>query len=224
MKVLPLDADFDKDIVQKKEFLDDLKLVGIHLKLIRRAIHHMTFPPYECDEVFFKTPKIEEIKESNPDEYKEAMGARKNLSSLLENPVINQDEKEMLTSVYNKIKQDYEIELLDRKALLDSFRSQTDVQSIEEYKDYPDDSGGWAIDAYLNTELQCEEKLITMLYDYMMPLAQRVNDVKPIGHQKDYKQKDVFELIAEILNLRWPGKYDYEKIRLLHRNYKTVKR
>jgi hypothetical protein len=224
MRVRLLDADFDKDIVQKKELLNDLKSVGIDLKLIRKAILHMTSPPYECHEVFFKTPKIEEIKKSNPDEYAEAMGAWKKLSSLLDNPIINRCEKEMLTLLYDRIIRDYEINLLDRKTLMDNFRSQTDVKSIEDYKDYPDDSFGCAIDAYLNTELQCEEKLITMLYNYMMPLTQKVNDEKPIDHEKDYKQKDVFELIAEILNLRWPGKYNYDKIRLLHRNYQTVKR
>jgi hypothetical protein len=224
MKKMFLDADFDKDIVQKKDLLDDLKLAGIDLKLIRRAYHHMTSPPYECHEVFFKKPKIEEIKESNPTEYEEAMGACKRLSSLLDNDAINEDEKEMLKSLYDRIVRDYEIDLLDRKALLDSFRSQTDVESIEEYKDYSDSSFGCAIDANLKTELQCEEKLITMLYDYMMPLAQKVNDEKPIGHEKDYKQKDVFELIAEILNLCWPHDYSYEKIRTRYKNYKTVKR
>ena len=225
MKVRPLDINFHKKIKKKKKFLADLKeYTDINPKLIRRAIHHMTSAPYECHEIFFRTPKIEELKKNNPTEYKKIISARKALSALMNNSVINTtEETRSIKIMEDRIIQDYEIDLTDRKALMDNFRSQTDVNSIEEYKNYSDDSSGWEIDKNLNTNQQCEGKLVTMLYDYLWQLTEAVNDKKPTDHQYDYKQKDVFELIAEILNLHWLNTYDYKKIRTLHRNYKTVK-
>ena len=224
MKIRSLDIEFYKKIKRKKKFLADLiTYTGLDHKLIRRAIHNMTFPPHECHEVFSKTPRIEKLKKNNPAEYKEILSLRKALSTLMNNSVINANEKQNIKLIEERIIQDFEIDLTDRKALMDNFRSQTDVNSIEDYKNYSDESFVWEIDKTLRTDQQCEGKLVTMLYDYLWQLTEAVNDKKPTDHQYNYKQKDVFELIAEILNLHWLNKYDYKKIRTLHRNYKTVK-
>lgn len=224
MKVSCLDIDYHKNIEAKKKILKDLiEYTDINLKYIRRAIHHMTEPQHECHEVFFETHKIEELKNKNRDEYNKITSARKALSALMNNPVINAKEKQSIKLMEDRIIQDYEIDLTDKKALMDSFRSRTDVNSIEDYKNYSDETYGWEIDKYLNTDQQCEGKLITMLYDYFWKFTQIVNADKPIGHQKDYTQKDIFELIAEILNLRWLNKYDYKKIRTIYRNFQSVK-
>ncbi len=222
MKVRALDLDFAKDIKIKKKFLEDLcKYTDIDLKLIRRAIHHKTSPPHECHEVFLNTPKIIELKNNNSVEYKQVISTRKALTTLIESSIITQKEKDYIKSIKQRIIQYYEIDLTDKSALMDIFRSATVVKGIEDYKDYPDCGFGWEIDAYLDTEQQCEGKLINMLFEYIMKYAEKINNM--IGRQKDYKQKDVFELIAEILNLRVAGEYNYEKIRTIHKNFQTVK-
>lgn len=224
MKVRTLDIDYHKKIKIKKELLDDLiKYTNIDLKLIRRAIHHMTFPPQECHEAFFETLKIEELKNNNPVEYKKIISVRKALTVLINNSVISSEEKTYLKSIEDRIIKDYEIYPTYRKDLMDAFRSKADVNRIEDYKNYSDDTFGCAIDKYLKTEQQCEGKLITMLYDYLMPLVKHFNDKMLANHNRDYTQKDVFELIAEILNLHWLNKYDHKKIKIIYRNFQKVK-
>jgi hypothetical protein len=141
----------------------------------------------------------------------------------MNNAIINANEKKIIKLIEERISQEYEIYLLDKKVLMDSYRSQEDINSIEEYKNYPDGIFSWEFDKHLNTDKQCEGKLVTMLYDYLWQLAEVVNEARLTGNKYDYKKKDVFELIAEILNLHWKNKYDYKKIRTLYRNYKTVK-
>ena len=228
MNISILAINYHKKIKTKKKFLADLmNYTDIDPTLIRRAIHHMTEPPHECHEIFFETPKIEALKNNNRAECNKIISARKALSALINNSVINAKEMQRLKLMEDRIIQDYEIDLTDKKALMDNFRSRTDVNSIEDYENYSDLTSGWSIDKNrkINTEQQCEGKLITMLYDYLWRLTEVINEERQTGNKYDYNQKDVFELIAEILNLRWHNKYDYAKIRTLYRNYtKLIKR
>jgi hypothetical protein len=224
MNIDVIESDFDKQIVEKKDFFADLiEYTDIDQSLIRKAINHMSSPPDESFLYYFDTPKIEKLKKDNPDEYKKVIGVRKALSVLLNSSVINQREKDTLKSIQDRIIHEYDLDLVDKKALLDRSRDENDVTSIEDYRHYNDAFGMNIIDKRLKTNQQCEGKLITMLEEYLMPLAERVNTMKSIGHQRDYKRKDVFELIAEILNLCWLGKYNYQKIRIIFRNYQTIK-
>lgn len=224
MKVRSLDIDYQEKIEKKKElWMDLIKYTNIDIKLIRRAIHHMTFPPEECHEDFIITPKIKYLKKNNNAEYKKVINARKALSALMKNSVIKPREIDGLKSIEQRIIQDYEINLTNKKKLMDAFRSNTDVNCIEEYKDYDDDTFGWLIDSKLNTDQHCEGKLINMIYKYLMPFVETVNEKKPMNHNRDYTQKDVFELIAEILNLHWLNKYDHKKIKIIYRNFQKVK-
>jgi hypothetical protein len=223
MRIRSLPVDYALMIVKKKKIFKALIRYGLDTNLIRKAIHYMPVPPYECHEIFFEIPRINMIKEDSPDEYTAVVYAMRALSQLLNNPIPNSTEKESLNAICKRISLDYEIDLTDRKALYDSFRSEREISRIEDYADYPDKGFGWSIDKNLNTQQQCEDKLITILYEYIKPFVDIVNERMPISHQKDYKQKDTFELIAEILNLRWHGKYDYMKIRNGYRNFKTFK-
>lgn len=224
MNIGVIDKDFDKDIVKKKDFLADLiNYTDIDQLLIRKAINYMSSPPDELYLYYIDTPRIEELKNNNPAEYKKVISVKKALSALMNSSVINQSENDSLKSIQDRIIHDYRLDLVDRKALLDRSRDENDVTCIEDYKSYNNAFGVNIIDKRLKTDQQCEGKLITMLYKYLIPLAERVNDKKSIGHERDYRQKDVFELIAEILNLRWPGKYNYGKIRTIYRNFLTVK-
>ena len=222
MRIRSLPVDYESMIVTKREILQDLITYGLNTNLIRKAIHYMPMPPHECHEIFFETPRINMIKEDSPAEYIAVVNARKALSLLLNNPILSDAEHESLKPMQKRISLDYEIALTDRKALCDSFRSEREISRIEDYADYPDEGFGWSIDKDLNTQQQCEGKLITMLYEYMSPMVNTINERMLIGHQRDYNQKDIFELIAEILNLRWLGRYDYEKIRTIYRNFQTV--
>ena len=223
MRIRSLPIDYDKLIKKKKDFFLELKEWGINTNLIRKAIHHMPLPPYECHEIFFKKPHINVIKGDSPDEYSAIDNARKALVLLLSSPIPTDAEKESFKAIHHRIIIDYEIGLTDRKALLDSFRSEREIIKIEDYADYPEEGFLRLIDKDLNTQQQCEGKLITMLYEYIKPSVDDINEGKPIGHQNDYNQKDIFELIAEILNLRWHKKYNYEKIRTIYRNFQAVK-
>lgn len=219
MRIKLLDIDYENQIIINKEFLDALIAKGLDTRLIRRAVHHMSFPPHECHEVLFNTPWIEEIKDKNADEYKDIMYAIRALSALVNNPILDDDEKEVLRNIQDRIIAAYD--LMDRKALMDSFRSQEDIRAVEDYADFSDDSFGLAIDKHLTTAQQCEGKLLTMLHDYIKKYMDKIHATEIL--QRDYLQKDIFELIGEILNLRWADRYDYDKIRTICRNYQTVK-
>ncbi len=62
-----------------------------------------------------------------------------------------------------------------------------------------------------------------MLYRYINKYADAINRKMPVGHEKDYTQRDIFELIAEILNLRQADAYSYEDIRTSYGNYLKTK-
>lgn len=219
-----LDDDYQKDIIHKKDFIDDLiQYTDIDLILVRRAIYHITSPPREHYLLDFETPKIEELKQTDPTEYKRVVSAEKALSTLLNSTVINQTEKDNLKSIKDRIVRDYGIDMLDRKALLNQCRSESEVTRIQDYEHYDDALPVEIVDKSLRTDQQCEGKLINMLTEYLEPFVTEINGKNPYGHQKDYTQKDIFELIAEILNLHWHRKYSYGKIRTIHRNFQTVK-
>jgi hypothetical protein len=225
MKVKSLAADYWTQITRKKEFLDNLMKEGLDPRLIGRAIRHMTRPPYECHEVFFEIPVIDKIKRSDPEKCKNILYANRYLSALLGNPIIETEEKKALTFFRERITKEYDLDHPDYKALLDSFRSETNITRVEDYDDadYSDTGFGLEIDAHLRTEQQCEGKLIDMLTIYIEKFSKVINDKMPVGHERDYTRRDTFELIAEIFNLRAPGEYDYEKIRTSHGNFLKAK-
>lgn len=210
-----LPRDYWKMIVEKRKFLDDLMREGMDPLLIFKAIRNRSYPPYECNEVFFETPLIEKIKRIDPEKGKEIFYAIRNLTALLHNPTISTEERERLLAIQERITEEYELDhpIRDYKELLDSFRSEKDINDVEDYADYPEESFSWPIDPHLRTEEQCEGKLFEMLFRYIEKYSIPINEKMLVGHDTDYTQRDIFELIAEILNLREPGRYDYEKIR-----------
>lgn len=221
MKIRLLTIDYNKDIKGKKDFLDDLiRYADIDLKLIRRAIYNMGQVQIELPESFYETTKIEDLKKNNPAEYKKVISVRKALSVLINTSIINPQEQDSLRSVKDRILKEYYMDQTNGKTIIGS---KSKVRRIEYYRNYPDEIVYIDIDINLKTNQQYEGKLITMLYKYIMPLAKKVNNEKLYYHQRDYRQKDVFELIAEILNLCWRGKYNYTKIRTIFGNYKKVK-
>jgi len=222
MRTRRLPADYGSSLVQGRDIFQNLLTCGMDASLIRKAIHNMPAPPYECHEVFFVVPHIERIKEENPEEYAALLAARKALSHLLNSPIMNVGEKELLKEIQKRIIVDYQIELTDRRALLDAFRSEEAINRLEDFADFPDEGSVWLIDSDINTEQQGEGKLVTMLYNYMRRFADDFNERMPIGHERDYNQKDILELIAEILNLRWYNRFNYEKIRTLYRNFRSI--
>jgi len=223
MRIRPLDIDFQNKIIKNKEFLDALIQEGLSTSLIRKAVHHKTCPPYECHGIFFEKPLIEEIKEQNSEHYKNITYALRSLSALCNNPILEEGEKKILHKIEGRIRDAYEYDLTDRKAIMDSFTSDVNIEAIEDYADYPEDSFGWEIDPDYRTMQQCEGMLIQMLYEYIKKFSDAINDKMPIGHESDYTQKDILELIAEILNLRWSDAYDYDEIRNIFRNFRATK-
>jgi hypothetical protein len=219
VKGKPLAPNYWTNIVEKKDFLDNLRKEGLDPQLMGRAIRHHTCPPYECHEVFFEIPAIEEIRRSEPKKHKSILYAIRSLSALLNNPIIQDEEKKALTYFKDRITKEYGLDHSDYKTLLDSFRSETDINDVEKYADYSDTSIGLRIDAHLRTEQQCEGKLIDMLARYIDKHSNAINERMPVGHEKDYTQRDTFELIAEIFNLKTPGKYDYETVRTIYGNF-----
>jgi hypothetical protein len=220
----PLTPDYWKSIKGKSEFLEGLMKEGLDPVWMFKAIRHQTRPPYECNEVFFEVPLIEQLKRTKPEKAKEIVNAIRNLSALLNNPIIQEEEKKALSYFQERITKEYDLDhpMRDYKALLDSFRSETDLKNVEDYSDYSEHSVGWEIDARLRTEEQCEGKLFDMLLRYIGKYTAFINEKMPLGHEKDYTQRDIFDLIAEILNLRKPDMYDYEKVRTSYGNFFKV--
>ena len=220
---LPLNfADF---ITKEKDFLQDLIAEGLDVHLISKAIHYMTLPPFECNEVFFDAPGLEEAEaEIDPELAKNVWSAIRFLSALMSNPILEGEEKEWLKSILERIDDDYEIDPSDRKDLLHSFISQENITHIEDYAVYPDAGIGWYIDKDLNAEQEYQGKLVTMLYNYLKAYSVVVNEGALVGQTRRYKPKDLFELIAEILNLRWHGKYDYQTVKILYGKYRKRNR
>ncbi len=223
MRIRPLDKNYPDLITINKRFLDQLVLEGMDVDLIGKAIRHKTFAPHESHEVFSEKSRMQDLKDKDSHEYQHVLNAIRNLSALVSSPVTTTEEKETLLSIRERVSNEYELDHPSKKELLDTFRSRTNITRIQDYANYSDDSIGWEIDKYLNTDQQSEGKLITMLYDYIKPFADSINDKMLIGHERDYNQKDIFGLIAEILNLRWVDMYNYENIRTIYRNFQTVK-
>jgi hypothetical protein len=218
-----LPRDYWTMIAEKREFWEALMREGLDPVLMYKAIQHRTYPPHECHEVFFEVPLIEEIKRKDPEKAKSISNAIRYLSALLSNPVTTGEEKKAISCFKERIAKDYGLDHPSYKELLDSFRSETVRNNVEDYADCFEEAVGWEIDALLNTDEQCEGKLFDKLLRYMEKFSKSINENMPVGHQKDYTQRDIFELIAEILNLMKPDVYDYEKVRTSYGNFLRVK-
>jgi hypothetical protein len=220
-----LPSDYWTKIVEKREFLDALLREGLNPTWIFKAIQHRTYPPHECHEVFFEVPLIEQLKHTDPEKAKSIDYAIRNLSTLLSNPIITGEDEKAISCCKERIIKEYGLDHPSYKELLNSFRSETERNNVEDYADYPEASVGCEIDARLRTEEQCEGKLFDKLLRYIEKFANSINEKMPFGHQSDYTQRDIFELVAEILNLRAPDRCEYnaEKIRTSYGNFLKAK-
>jgi hypothetical protein len=225
MLVSLVPSDYWTKIVAKREFLEALIREGLDPILMLKAIRNHTIPPFECHEIFFEVPLIEKIKDSDPEKSKNIFNAIRFFSALLKNPIVQDEEKKALACFKERITKEYDLDRPSYKELLDLFRSETDLKDVENYATYSEESVGWEIDARLRTGEQCGGKLVDMLLRYMEKFSTSINEKMPVGHERDYTQRDIFELIAEILNLRTPGRceYDYEKIRTSYGNFLRAK-
>jgi len=199
-------------IKENRNYLDDLLKEGLKWYLIRRTVHLETKAPCECHEAFSET--LDCIKEHNPKLYKSIIHAKKSLKALLTNSAIHENEKEEIEIILKRINSDYP-KHCDQ---LENFRSNEDISKVEDYENEEDGFSAYWIDSRLRTDLQCREKTVSLLFNYIEQFRIKISE-RNYAFPRDYYQTDTFKLIAEILNLRFPiAKYDH-KIMKGHQDY-----
>lgn len=205
-------------VKENREYLEDLIKEGLKWNWIRRAVHYETVAAFEG----FPEP-LEAIKMYDPKLHGDIITAKKCLKALMSNIALNELEKGKIGHILNRINSDYP----KYKDLLDNSRSNKDITQVEDFGDdyrYPDEGFGWQTDAKLRTDIQCREKTVSMIFDYIEKFRTEIPKRRHYAFPRDYKQIDTFKLIAEILNLRFrDANYDHKKIKQYYENYLKIK-
>jgi len=224
MHIGHLPENFADFITKKKAFFLALLSEGLDVHLISKVIHYMTLPACASQEPFFEdalldAPSMEEFREADTEETRHIWSAVQYLTELLNNPIIAEDEREWLEAILERINGEYGVEFPVGATLSDLIKSQENMESIEDYAVFPDGGVGWYIDKDTGMERRCRGKLVWMLHNYIREYTDSLNDKSFIGQEVKYGEGDIFELVAEIMNLRWHGKYDYANVKALYEDY-----